>query len=156
MSYAVLNGTRLYFELSGPDDAPVVVFINGIFQDTSGWALATRALQPRFRTLVYDCRGQGLSDKPEAGPYYSADHARELLALLDTLEIAHAHFVGLSNGGMILMHVARLAPERALSLAFVDTFAYLDPVQQARSPADRWQRTSVSHLVAMDLGRSLS
>ncbi len=65
------------------------------------------------------------------GRTYTADHARELLALLDQLGISRAHFVGLSNGGMILMHIARMAPTRTLSLVFVDTFAYLDPVQQA-------------------------
>jgi 3-oxoadipate enol-lactonase len=131
MPYCNARGTSLYYELSGPADAPALVLINGIFQDTNGWQFAVRDLSPLFRILAYDCKGQGRSDKPRAGPYYTADHAAELLALLDALGIARAHFVGLSNGGMILMHVARLAPDRIGKLVFADTFAHLDPVQQA-------------------------
>lgn len=131
MPTVTVNDVALYYELSGPADAPVVVFINGIFQDTSGWALAQRALENRYRVLVYDCRGQGRSDKPVDGPYWTEQHAHDLAALLDNLAITQAHLVGLSNGGMILMWFARLYAARARSLAFVDTFAYLDAVQQA-------------------------
>jgi 3-oxoadipate enol-lactonase len=125
------NGVSLYYELAGDANQPAVVFINGIFQDTTGWRFAVRDLSTAFRTLIYDCRGQGQSDKPEAGPYFTEQHARDLLALLDALDIKAAHFVGLSNGGMILMQLARIAPERVGKLVFADTFAYLDPVQQA-------------------------
>jgi 3-oxoadipate enol-lactonase len=151
MPYQNARGTRLYYELDGPETAPAVVFINGIFQDTSGWQFAVRDLRTHFRTLAYDCKGQGRSDKPEAGPYYTADHAAELLTLLDALGIAHAHFVGLSNGGMILMHVARLAPERVDKLVFADTFAYLDPVQQAMMRSWRAALTAGGSALRFDI-----
>jgi 3-oxoadipate enol-lactonase len=133
MPFAVVNDVQLYYELreAHSTDAPTVVFINGIFQDTTSWALTVRDVASAFRTLVYDCRGQGQSDKPQAGPYTPELHARDLAALLDALQIERAHFVGLSNGGLVLMHFARLCPSRLHRLVLVDTFSHLDVVQQA-------------------------
>ena len=125
------SGVNLYYELTGNDAAPTVVFINGLFQDTTSWALAVRALAPRFRTLTYDCRGQGQSDKPLAGPYLPETHARDLAALLDALDIRRTHFVGLSNGGIVLQHFARLFPERLDRLVLADTLSHVDAVQRA-------------------------
>ncbi len=131
MPTANANGVNLYYELSDNAAAPVVVFINGIFQDTTSWALAVRDFSPHFRTLTYDCRGQGQSDKPQAGPYTPELHARDLAALLDTLKIQKAHFVGLSNGGVVLMHFAKWFPQRLGKIVFVDTFSHIDAVQKA-------------------------
>ena len=131
MPHIQANGINIYYELNGGDDKPLVVFINGIFQDTSSWSLATRAFADTFRTLVYDCRGQGQTDKPLDGPYTSELHARDLAALLDALHIGRAHVVGLSNGGIILMHVARHFPERLNKIVLLDTFAFMDASQQA-------------------------
>jgi 3-oxoadipate enol-lactonase len=137
MPFTAANGIRIYYELAGDAGKPLVVFINGIFQDTTSWALATRAFASGFRTLIYDCRGQGQSDKPAAGPYTSELHARDLAALLDALGETRAHFVGLSNGGVVLQHFARLFPERLDKIVLLDTFAYMDRSQQAM--LDAWR-----------------
>lgn len=137
MPHAHANGIRMYYELSGDAARPLVVFINGIFQDTSSWALATRAFAPEFRTLIYDCRGQGQSDKPVEGPYSSELHARDLAALLDALGVQRAHFVGLSNGGVVLLHFARRFPERLDRIVLLDSFAHMDRSQQAM--LDSWR-----------------
>jgi 3-oxoadipate enol-lactonase len=133
MPFAAVNDVQLYYELSAAQsgDAPTIIFINGIFQDTTSWALTVRAVAPTFRTLIYDCRGQGQSDKPQTGPYTPELHARDLAALLDVLHIERAHCVGLSNGGLVLMHFAKLFPARLRKLVCVDTFSHLDAVQQA-------------------------
>ncbi len=131
MPAANVDGIHLYYELSGEPTAPALVFINGIFQDTTGWALAVRGLSPYFRTLSYDCRGQGQSDKPEAGPYTPELHARDLAALLDALHIETAHVVGLSNGGIVLQHFVRLFPGRVNKMVLADTFSHMDAVQRA-------------------------
>ncbi len=124
------DGARIYYELNGPDGAPVVLFSNGIWQDTASWAAAVRDLGPYFRTLTYDCRGQGQSDKPDSGPYTPPIHARDVLALLDALELPWVHFVGLSNGGIIALHFAHLYPGRVRKLVLADTFTHIDGLQQ--------------------------
>ncbi|MCA1553408.1 MAG: alpha/beta hydrolase, partial [Chloroflexi bacterium] len=79
---------------------------------------------------------------PQAGPYTPEMHARDLAALLDALGIEHAHFVGLSNGGIVLMHFAKLFPERMDRLVFADTFSHVDAVHQAM--LDSWRAALVA------------
>jgi len=129
MPFVIHNGVKLYYEDSGTGSA--VVFINGIWQDTASWTAAVRDMEGGFRCITYDCRGQGQSDKPADGPYAPELHASDLLALLDELGVERSHLVGLSNGGIIALHFARLWPERVGKLVLADTFTHLDGVQQA-------------------------
>ena len=121
----------LYYELHGPEGAPVVAFVNGIFQDTTGWTLHVRRLRDRFRCLVWDCRGQGRSAKPP-GPYATTRHAADLGALLDTLAVARAHVVGSSNGAAVAMHFAASHPDRVAALVLAAPFARADAALRAK------------------------
>jgi len=108
----------------------VVLFANGLTMDTTAWEGVAAALPPRYATVRYDARGQGLSDKP-AGPYTPEQHASDLLALLDALALPPVHLVGLSNGGLVAMLAAGQAPDRFRSLALVDTFPRVDAFLRA-------------------------
>lgn len=125
-----VDGIDLYYELHGDEGTPPLIFVNGIFQDTTGWSLHLARFADR-RCLVYDCRGQGRSAKP-AGPYRIERHAADLLGLVDALAIERADVVGLSNGGAIAMTFAASHPERVRRLALVDTFAYADAALRAK------------------------
>ncbi len=131
MQQQKINGITVYYEQHGPHVAFPLVFINGLLADTTGWALQVPAFADYFHVVLYDCRGQGQSDKPP-GPYSSALHAQDLLSLLDRLDIQRAHFVGLSNGGSVAMHLAVQHPERIARLVLADTFAYTDAIMQAK------------------------
>ena len=81
------------------------------------WAVQWRSgkrkpalLKNRFRVLRYDNRGHGATEV--ALPPYSFElFAEDAYALLQALGIAHTHFVGLSNGGMIAQTLALAHPE---------------------------------------------
>ena len=135
MPFLTANELSLYYEIHGPEDAFPVVLINGLLMDTTGWALQVPAFADRFQVIVYDCRGQGRSDAP-AGPYTPAQHAADLVGLLDALGVARAHLVGLSNGGVIAMYVAAEHPDRVSRLVVADTFACADA--QMRAVLDAW------------------
>lgn len=126
-----VNGVELYHEWHGPDGAPAVVFVNGLLTDTSSWAPHLPAFADRYRCLVYDCRGQGRSSKPDQ-PYPPTIHAADLGALCDALDIGRALFVGLSNGGTALLHLAAARPGLVRALAVSGVFAHADPLQQAK------------------------
>lgn len=118
----------LYYQFGGgqADGAETVVFVNGLTMDTTAWAAVEAGFADSYRTLRYDCRGQGESDKPP-GPYTLAQHAADLIALLDGLGIARCHLVGLSNGGLIAMTVAgALGRARIESLVTIAAFARVD------------------------------
>ena len=126
-----VDDVELYYELHGDAAKPALVFVNGIFQDTTVWSLHVRRLGDSYRCIVYDCRGQGQSAKPP-GPYRIERHADDLRGLLDALGIPRAHIVGLSNGGAVAIAFAAACPDRVDRLVLVDTFAYVDGALRAK------------------------
>ena len=62
-----LAGRRLYYDLVGPEDGPVVCFTHSLASDSGMWAeQMPPLLQAGFRVLRLDMRGHGGSD-PVAG-----------------------------------------------------------------------------------------
>ncbi len=131
MTTSSVNGVELYHEWHGPEGAPVVVFVNGLLTDTTSWAAHLPFFTERYRCLVYDCRGQGRSDKPDQ-PYVPTLHAADLAALCDVLGVGPALFVGLSNGGTALLYLAAQHPVRVRALAVSGVFAHADALQRAK------------------------
>ncbi len=98
-----------------------VVLIHGV---TSSMAVWVMHLMPRlvsdFRVTAFDLRGHGLSDAPATG-YTSLDNAKDLLALLDVLQIERTHLIGHSFGGSVALQFALAHPERTASVLVADT-----------------------------------
>lgn len=131
MPHQHLDDITLYYEWHGQEQGEPLVFINGLLADTTAWAFQLPAFTDHFRVLLYDCRGQGKSDKP-AGPYPPSDHIQDLLALLDALNVEQPYVVGLSNGGAIAMTFAARHPHRVNRLVLSDTYAAVDDILQAK------------------------
>lgn len=131
MPYQIINDLRIYYEWHGSEQGFPVVCINGLLSDTTSWGFQIPGLAPHYRVLIYDCRGQGRSEKPP-GPYTQATHAADLLALLDALQVPQAHMIGLSNGGTVAMTFALSHPHRVRRLVLADTFAHADAVMQTK------------------------
>ncbi len=129
-----VNGTRLYYELHGPEGAPVVALLNGVLMNTASWAFQTPVLARHYRVLLHDCRGQGRSAHP-AGPYTMRQHADDLAALLEALGIPQVHLAGISYGGEIAQQVALHHPQKVQSLFLSSTVSEVRPLLQAKVEA---------------------
>jgi pimeloyl-ACP methyl ester carboxylesterase len=127
-----VNGIELYYELSGPEDAPVLVLSNGIMMSTASWGFQKDALSPHLRVLLYDCRGMWQSEHPE-GPYSMAQHADDLAGLLDGLGIERAHIGGISYGAEISMTFALRYPEKTQSLIVIDGVSEIHPLLRGQT-----------------------
>jgi pimeloyl-ACP methyl ester carboxylesterase len=116
-----IGGLRLHIQQAG--SGPDVVLVHGVTGDLSIWFLcrAMHDLSATRRVTAYDLRGHGYSDAPPAG-YTSADHATDLLGVLDQLKIETASLVGHSFGAVIALHAAALAPERVDSVVLSDPY----------------------------------
>lgn len=114
---------------------PEVVMIHGLMANLVFWYVSVLpTLSRNFGVTVYDLRGHGLSGKPQSG-YTSADMAKDLIGLLDYLEIDRAHLVGHSFGGAVALHAAVGYPERVRSLVLADArVPSLQPPLRAPSP----------------------
>jgi len=88
-----------------------------------------KALTQLFRVIRYDRRGHGKSGVP-AGPYSFERFGRDVLAILDDLNIEKTHWCGLSMGGMVGQWLGANAPERFGKFVLANTTSYMpDPAR---------------------------
>ena len=118
------NGIQLYYELTGPADASVVMLSNSLGTRLEMWDPQMQALTERYRVLRYDSRGHGRSDAP-GGPYTIDMLASDAVGLLDALRIERAHFCGLSKGGMVGQVLGAKHGERLITLALCSTSCHM-------------------------------
>lgn len=119
-----LNGVGIYYEILGVGEP--VVLLNGVMMTTQSWVLQSSQMRKRYRCVLHDFRGQLMSEKPD-GPWEMADHAEDLLALLDHLEIDDAHLIGTSYGGEVALIFASSHPDRVRSLSVVSSVSEVAP-----------------------------
>jgi pimeloyl-ACP methyl ester carboxylesterase len=102
-------------------------------------------LSPSFRVIAPDLRGRGKTDKPATG-YTMADHARDVLSLLDALGLERVVLAGHSFGGYLAIYIAARFPERVEKLIVIDAAITLNPrVGELLKPSlDRLTRISPS------------
>ena len=117
-SSGILGKTNLYVEDSGGDGRPVVL-IHGWPLSGESWAGQVPALQEAgYRTIVYDRRGFGRSDKPKTGYGYDT-LAEDLDAVLTELDVRDATLVGFSmGGGEVARYVSKFGEGRLRSVVF--------------------------------------
>ncbi|MCC6946342.1 MAG: 3-oxoadipate enol-lactonase [Bradyrhizobiaceae bacterium] len=120
MPFIDADGTPINVEIEGKADAPVLVFSNSLGTNLHMWDEQAKALAGRFRVVRYDQRGHGKSGVPD-GVYSIERLSRDVIAILDALEIRRAHFCGLSMGGMTGMWLACNAPDRLEKLVLANT-----------------------------------
>lgn len=119
MGKIVRNGVTLHHLIMGKGRD--IVLIHGLAANHGFWA--PRLLLPlarRYRVILVDLRGHGLSSMPKLG-YRVNDFAEDILCQLDKLKVRQADLVGHSFGGMVALQCAVLAPERVRSIFLADT-----------------------------------
>ena len=65
MPYAhIEDGIQLYYEFTGPEDAPVILQFGGGLFGRHNFGLVNDGFRERFRLISFDARGYGASDHP--------------------------------------------------------------------------------------------
>jgi len=113
-----------HFEWEGKENAPVLVLSHSLGANINFWAPQVEAFGRSYRILLYDLRGHGNSSAPD-GEWSLEDLGRDILSLLDKLEVESFTFCGLSLGGMIGMWLANQVLERMNRLILANTTAYI-------------------------------
>lgn len=117
MPYTLNGATRIHYEVAG--EGPALVLHHGLSDSLESWRDYgyVAALRHAFRLILIDARGHGRSDKPhDLAAYSLALRTADVLAVLDDLGIARAHYLGYSLGGWVGFGLAGAAPERIASL----------------------------------------
>ena len=135
------NGIDIYYEESGPADAPVILLVMGLGTQMIAWPdeLIQGLVGKGYRVIHYDNRDVGLSQRmdgaaagslvwamiasrfglPVKTAYTVSDMAKDGAALLGVLGIDKAHIVGASMGGMIVQLMAANHPDKVLSMTSI-------------------------------------
>jgi pimeloyl-ACP methyl ester carboxylesterase len=104
---------QLHHEVAG--EGPPVVLVHEGIADSRMWEPQWRSFPRAHRTVRYDLRGFGESP---IGPG-SFSHARDLVGLLERLELGPAALAGGSLGGRVALEVAVARPELVSVLILV-------------------------------------
>ncbi|MEU5260833.1 alpha/beta hydrolase [Amycolatopsis sp. NPDC021455] len=114
-----------------------LVLLHAFPLDSRMWNAVREPLASHVRVITPDQRGLGRSPLPESPREPSLeDAARDVVALLDRLELGRVVLGGCSMGGYLAMAVLRLAPERVGGLVLIDTKATPDTPEAAQTRLD--------------------
>jgi pimeloyl-ACP methyl ester carboxylesterase len=125
---ATINDMQMYYEVHG--DGPPLVLLHGFFRSTLVWQPYMADLAAQFRLIVVDLRGHGRSTNP-ANQFTHRQSALDIFALLDQLNIDRFQAMGISSGGMTLLHMATQQPDRVEAMVLIGATIYFGPETRA-------------------------
>jgi len=132
-----VNGIKIVYDTFGEQTHPVLLLIAGLGMQLIGWddAFCQGLADRGYWVIRFDNRDVGLSTSFDAAgipnltalmqgqtvivPYTLVEMAQDAVGLLDALEIAAAHIVGVSMGGMIAQTLAINYPGRVRTLTSI-------------------------------------
>lgn len=109
--YYELNDYRMHYEVSGDETGEPVLWLSGWSGTGEDWKYIFRDAPGGFRMIGSDLRGNGASTGFE-GVHSFEQSARDVFALLDHLRVRRVKGIGLSGGGIVLLHMATQQPDR--------------------------------------------
>ncbi len=138
MPYAEVNDIRMYYEERG--SGPPLVLLHGaasaIDDPVFGWSDLMPEFARHYRAIHLEHRGHGRTDNPAGRIAYDLI-AADVGAFINRLGLAPAHIAGVSDGGIVALHIGMTRPGLARSLVAVGPNYYNDDlVREANRFAD--------------------
>jgi pimeloyl-ACP methyl ester carboxylesterase len=118
----------LHYEIAG-EGAPLL-WLHGFMGAGADWRYIFGDAPDGFRVIAPDLRGHGASVDP-SGQFSFRQAARDVAALLRHLEVDTVKAIGVSGGGITLLHMATAAPASIESMVIVSAPPYFP--DQARA-----------------------
>jgi len=118
----------MYYSERG--DGEPLLLLHGGSGIGADWALVFPADPPGYRLVVPDLRGHGRSTNPSR-QFSFRQCARDVIALLDVLEIDRVRAIGVSMGAKTLLHAATEQPDRITAMVLVSATPYFPQPMRA-------------------------
>ncbi len=135
--YAVNDGVRIYYEVAGHGSSTIVFVQTYQIATSRLWKMQVPYLSRHFRTVVYDPRGNGKSDRPVTG-YRIDSLVGDVLSVLDDLEIDRCALMTSSTyGAQTSLYLAARYPERVTGMIIVGAGLSVPPTSAAEAEAWR-------------------
>lgn len=157
--FAAINGMEMYYESYG--EGPPLLLLHGFFGSTQTWTDFIPEFVRHYRLIVPDLRGHGRSTNP-ANRFTHRQAALDVLALLDSLGIDRVKAMGISTGGMTLLHMATSQRARLEAMVLIGATIYFPEqsraIQRQTTPDSEeidWDGLRQRHLRGDDQIRAL-
>jgi pimeloyl-ACP methyl ester carboxylesterase len=120
---------RLYSRVyAAAADAPVVLCLHGLMRNSRDFGELAVHLAARYRVIVPDMRGRGLSARDRNFNNYQIPvYLRDVLTLLAGLGAARVAIIGTSMGGLMAMLLAATQPRLVSRIVLNDVGPEVDP-----------------------------
>jgi pimeloyl-ACP methyl ester carboxylesterase len=119
--HAAVNGVDLNYETAG--EGTPLLWLHGFMGAGSDWRYIFNEPPAGFRLIAPDLRGHGASTNP-SGEFTFRQAASDVLGLLDHLRIDRLRAIGVSGGGLTLLHIATLRPSLVEAMVVVSAPPY--------------------------------
>ena len=123
-----INNIEMYFEEYGVGKP--LVLLHGFGGCAQNWHPFIAKLSEHYRLIVVDMRGHGYSTNPE-NKFTHREAASDVFHLLEKLGVGCFSAMGISSGGMTLLHMATSQPKRIDSMVLISATSYFP--DQARA-----------------------
>ena len=148
-----IDDILLHYDIFGHGQP--VLFLHGLGSSGRDWEYQVYHFSNTHQVITIDVRGHGQSDKPP-GPYTVPLFAADTTKLIEALDIAPVHVVGISMGGMIAFQLAVDRPDLVKSMVIVNSSPELVP-RTFKERALIMQRFAIVRLLGMrKMGEVLS
>lgn len=140
------TGIRMaYMECGNPQGKPLVM-IHGFSDSSRIWRSVMQEMGDNYHFYAVDLRGFGLSDKPEQRVYTITEHAFDIAAWMERLELGKVLLIGHSMGSIVAQTVAAFYPERVCGLALLSTFCHMhETPEQVREVREFYDGLDIQH-----------
>ncbi len=122
-----VNDFEMFYEIHGAGEP--LVLLHGFTGSSAVWAPVLPDVKEEYRVIVPDLRGHGRSTNPSKA-FTHHQSALDVYALLDELGVDKFKAMGISTGGMTLLHMATMQPERVEAMVLIGATSYFP--EQAR------------------------
>jgi pimeloyl-ACP methyl ester carboxylesterase len=146
MTYASVNGLKLYYEVHG-SGRPLVLMHGGLLTIDLNFGPLLGPLAADRQVIAVELQGHGHTADTDRTMTIEA-LAGDVVALLDQLEIAEADLFGFSLGGLVAYAVALGAPDRVGRLIVASADAHRPPGRES-APLDEDRMPTAADFQAM-------
>ncbi len=117
-----VNGIEMYYQIIGEGEP--LVLLHGWSQSGDTWSGVADDFAKHFQVIIPDLRGHGATDNPSGEYFTEKQLTLDVYALLDHLKINTTNAMGISMGGVTLLHMATQQPERIDSMVLIGAASY--------------------------------
>lgn len=132
-TYAGAGGGPQLFARDYPGEGPALLLMHGLTRNSADFEPLAERLAGRYRLVVPDQRGRGLSGSdPDPANYRVDVYGQDMFALLADLGLERVGLIGTSMGGLMAMIMAAMRPEFVTAMVLNDVGPEIDPAGLAR------------------------